>query len=81
MTELLFKISNPWGFAKRGVPLRVSIPLPQGVVGEPDNDLAVVVDGDEWPAQWRVLSRWPDNSTAFALLDVAADLHHAVNAK
>jgi hypothetical protein len=68
-----FTLSNPWKFPLRGVPLRCSIPLPEGAVRKPARELALVDErGRDVAAQWRVLSTWNDGSVRFALMDYAA---------
>ena len=74
MSELLipFSLKNPWAFPLHGLPLRCSIPLPQGVVKNPAKELALVDEkGRDCSAQWRVLSTWNDGSARFALMDYA----------
>jgi hypothetical protein len=72
--NLPLNFSNPWGFAKCGVPLRVSIPFPAGAVRDPARDLQILEGEDEIAGQWRTLSAWPDGSARFVLLDLASDL-------
>lgn len=67
-----FSLANPWKFPRHGLPLRCSIPLAQGRIREPGRELALLDEqGRDCGAQWRVLSRWPDGSARFALLDFA----------
>lgn len=67
-----FSLGNPWGFPLYGLPLRCSVPLPQGEVTDPAGELALVDEsGVDCAAQWRVLSTWDDGSIRFALLDYA----------
>ena len=67
-----FSLGNPWQFPVYGMPLRCSVPLPEGFVTDPARELALVDDaGGDCAAQWRVLSRWQDGSARFALLDFA----------
>ncbi|NQU10968.1 hypothetical protein HQ590_09275, partial [bacterium] len=68
-----FTLANPWKFPRHGMPLRCSVPLPRGLVRDPARSLALTDEkGKDVGAQWRVLSRWPDGSVRFALMDYAA---------
>lgn len=70
--QISFNLSNPWAFPAYGVPLRCSVPLPQGAVTDPARELVLSgSDGADCGAQWRVLSRWQDGSARFALMDYA----------
>ena len=63
-----FTLINLWSFTRFGVPLRSSIPLPQGAVRDPGTELCLCdAEGCDLTAQWRILSRWPDGSTRFDL--------------
>ena len=65
-------LANPWKFPLHGLPLRCSVPLPQGAVADPARELALTDEhGRDVGAQWRVLSTWNDGSARFALLDYA----------
>ena len=67
-----FSLDNPWKFPLHGLPLRCSIPLPEGAVRDPAKDLALVDEnGADCAAQWRVLSTWNDGSARFVLMDYA----------
>lgn len=67
-----FRLGNPWKFPLYGLPLRCSIPLPEGAVFDPARELALVdEEGTDCAAQWRVLSTWNDGSARFALMDYA----------
>ena len=71
-TAVPFSLSNPWKFPVHGLPLRCSLPLPQGFVHDPGKELAFLdEDGKDVGAQWRILSKWPDGSARFALMDYA----------
>ena len=70
--EIPFSLNNPWKFPMHGIPLRCSVPLPQGFVRDPRQELALVDErGADCAAQWRVLSKWKDGSARFALMDYA----------
>ena len=67
-----FSLANPWKFPLHGLPLRCSVPFPQGELKDPARELALVDEtGADCAAQWRVLSTWNDGSVRFALLDYA----------
>lgn len=67
-----FTLDNPWAFALHGLPLRCSVPFPQGGVREPAQELVLTDEqGRDLAAQWRVLSSWKDGSVRFALMDYA----------
>ena len=67
-----FSLGNPWKFPLHGLPLRCSVPLPEGAVRDPAKELVLVDDeGCDCAAQWRVLSTWSDGSARFALMDFA----------
>ncbi|OGV67479.1 MAG: hypothetical protein A2498_02295 [Lentisphaerae bacterium RIFOXYC12_FULL_60_16] len=70
--EVPFKLSNPWKFPLHGVPLRASIPLPEGEVRDPARELRLEDEaGHDCHAQWRILSTWKDGSARFVLMDYA----------
>lgn len=67
-----FSLSNPWKFSLQGLPLRCSVPLPEGAVEDPAAELVLKDEnGNDCAAQWRVLSTWNDGSARFALMDYA----------
>jgi hypothetical protein len=67
-----FSLDNPWAFSLHGVPLRCSVPLPEGAVKDPARELVLLDEkAKDCGAQWRVLSTWDDGSARFALMDYA----------
>jgi hypothetical protein len=71
--SLPFQIRNSQDVPLTGVPLRASVPLPQGQVHDPSRDLALIdEEGKAVAAQMKVLAPWPDGSARFVLLDYAA---------
>lgn len=67
-----FSLKNPWKFPLHGLPLRCSIPFPEGTLRDPAAELILLnEDGRDCEAQWRVLSSWDDGSVRFALLNYA----------
>ena len=70
-----FQFANPWAFEQRGLPLRCSLPFPEGAINDPTDELAFTNEsGEDLAAQWTTLSRWKDGSVRFALMDYAADV-------
>lgn len=70
--KISFTLANPWKFPLHGLPLRCSIPLPEGAVNDPARELVLLDEGGaDCAAQWRVLSTWNDGSARFALMDYA----------
>src|SRR5687768_1661479 len=73
IADIPFQLRNPWEFALHGLPLRASVPFPEGAVRDPAAELALLNgSGQDVRAQWRVLSTWKDGSARFALMDYAA---------
>ena len=67
-----FSLGNGWAFDAHGLPLRCSLPFPQGALTDPDAELALLDEQQrDLGAQWDVLSRWPDGSARFAMFDYA----------
>jgi hypothetical protein len=70
--DIPFQINNPWAFPVHGMPLRCSVPFPQGHIKDPAAELMLLDEkGADMAAQWRVLSKWKDGSARFALMDYA----------
>ena len=73
--KIPFTLCNPWKFPLHGLPLRCSVPMPQGLVTNPAKELVLADEkGRDCSAQWRVLSTWDDGSARFALMDYAEPL-------
>ena len=73
LAPMSFPLGNSWKFPLHGLPLRCSVPLPEGAVVDPADELVLLdEEGRDCCAQWRVLSTWNDGSIRFALLDYAA---------
>ncbi len=71
--KLTLDVKEPLGFARNHWPLSAGVPFPRGTVK--DASLMRIVDGGTASAvQARALSRWPDGSVRWALLDWQADL-------
>jgi len=70
--DLSFHITNPQEIEMTGVPLRASVPMPEGAINDPARDLALVDEqGRAVKAQWKVLAPWADGSVRFVLIDYA----------
>ncbi len=67
-------VSEPGEAARALEPLSFGVPLPRGRVREPDELRCWDEDGAALPAQARALSRWPDGSLRWALIDTALPL-------
>jgi hypothetical protein len=74
--ELRIDVTEPSGIARRGWPISVGVPFPRGAHKDVSN-LRLQAAGSTAPAtpvQTRVLTRWPDGTVRWALLDWQADL-------
>jgi len=72
-TELSIRVSEPAGLRRTQWPISVGVPFPPGFVKDPHG--LSVLDGPTPAAlQARVLSKWPDGSVRWALLDWQVDL-------
>jgi len=70
--DLSFTVNNPQFIEMTGVPLRASVPMPEGAITDPAKELALVdEEGRAVNAQWKVLAPWPDGSVRFVLIDYA----------
>ncbi len=66
-------IHEPWHAVRTSEPVRFGLPLARGVVSEAE-EIGLEIEGREVPLQARTLSRWPDGSVRWALVDFQADL-------
>ncbi|UCG49900.1 MAG: hypothetical protein JSU94_08970 [Phycisphaerales bacterium] len=66
-------VEEPSGVERRGWPVTSGVPLPEGGVAEP-SCVRLRSDGKELPLQTEALSRWPDGSVKWLLLDFQIDL-------
>lgn len=69
-------VEEPRGVARRGWPVGVGVPFPRGALADTGSLRLGAADGagGVLPHQARVLSRWPDGSVRWALVDWRVDL-------
>lgn len=74
--ELFVDVEDPAGLARRGWPVSAGVPFPQGALVDISHlRLRSVAKATQAQAlQARVLSRWPDGSVRWALIDWRVDL-------
>ncbi len=66
-------VEEPSGVERRAWPVTSGVPLAEGVVEDPSS-ARLRSDGRELPLQTEALSRWPDGSVKWLLLDFQIDL-------
>ena len=66
-------VEEPSGVERRAWPVTSGVALPEGVVAE-SSCVRLLSDGGELPLQTEALSRWPDGSVKWLLLDFQIDL-------
>lgn len=67
-------LQEPAGVARTGAAVRTGVPLPQGLVDDPNKLVLLDATGEARPLQTRTLSTWPDGSARWVLLDTRVDL-------
>ncbi len=67
------RIDEIWHAVRESEPVRFGLPLPEGMVFDPD-ELSLELAGRDLPIQTALLSRWPDGSARWVLIDFQADL-------
>ena len=67
-------IEEPSGVGRQSWPVTSGIPFGAGVLRDSDSTALYALDDQELPLQTEVLSRWPDGSVRWLLLDSAIDL-------
>ncbi len=72
--EIPLLISESLGLPRRAWPVTRGVPLPKGALQGLDSIYMTDPEGRPIPAQFRVLSRWPDGSLKWVLADFQADL-------
>ena len=72
--EVPLRISESLGLPRRAWPVTRGVPLPKGALKTLDALHLTDPQGRPIPAQFRVLSRWPDESLKWVLADFQADL-------
>jgi len=65
-------VRNPAQGDQEAAPVTVGLPWPPGVLASPDALRLLDATGGERPLQAEALSRWPDGSVKWALLDLQA---------
>jgi hypothetical protein len=71
--EAMLEVTEPAGVARSRWPVTVGVPFPRGAVRDIAR-LRLRTNTAATPVQARVLSRWPDGSVRWALLDWQADV-------
>jgi len=66
-------VEEPSGVERRAWPVTSGVPLAEGVVAD-SSCVRLRLDGKELPLQTETLSRWPDGSIKWLLLDFQIDL-------
>jgi len=66
-------VEEPSGVERRAWPVTSGVPLAEGVVADP-SCVRLCLDSKELPLQTEALSRWPDGSVKWLLLDFQIDL-------
>jgi hypothetical protein len=72
--QLQLSLTERKGLNRHGQPVSSGVPLPQGQLWNPASVRLLGPAGQEKPLQTGVLSRWPDGSIRWLLLDFQADL-------
>lgn len=66
-------VRNQHDFALTGWPTTAGVPFPRGVLGSADN-VRILRDGGEVPAQIKPTGTWPDGSVKWVLVTLLADV-------
>jgi len=72
MSEVPVKVVNAGGRKAVSSPVSAGIPFPRGALKDPEA-LSLAANGEAVPLQAACLSRWPDGSCRWVLLDFQAD--------
>ena len=67
-------VSEPSGVRRTGWPVTSGSPLARGALTDDRNVKLLAADGGEIPLQTAALSRWPDGSVRWLLLDFQVNL-------
>ena len=78
VTDLRGRTALRWGTRRRNEPVTTGVPLPRGLVFDPQRLRLIGPSGTPEPLQARPLERWADGSIRWALLDFAADADDGV---
>lgn len=73
-TTVQLTVAEPSGAARSNWPVTSGIPLGQGIVRDGEQAALFAGDGLQIPLQTEVLSRWPDGSVRWLLLDFQIDI-------
>ena len=63
-----------YGIDRNREPVRIGVPLPRGVVSDPEVLELVDAEGNVIPLQAKTISKWPDRSAKWVLLDFQASI-------
>lgn len=72
--DLTISVVEPSGVMRQGWPVTSGIPFAQGALTNDQNVALVTDDGQPVPLQTEALTRWPDGSVRWLLLDFQVDL-------
>ena len=72
--QVAFKVTEPTGVQRSNWPVTSGIPLGQGKLFDAEAAMLVSKEGDQLPLQTETLSRWPDGSIRWLLLDFQTSL-------
>ena len=72
--EVRLSVDEPTGVGRQGWPVTSGVPLARGALGDERSAALDGEDGREIPLQATALSRWPDGSIRWLLLDFSCDL-------
>lgn len=72
--EVPLAISEPSGRARTTWPVTSGVPISRGAIFDPATTALFTPGGHELPLQTEILSRWPDGSARWLLLDFQVDL-------
>jgi len=67
-------VEEPSGLGRTAHPVTSGVPIPEGVLAEPDTVRLMDEKGKELPLQTQALARWPDGTVKWLLLDFQLDL-------
>ena len=74
MQRIALTVQEEVGFERRAWPVTRGVPLPRGIAAEPEALWLADAQGEGVSLQSRPLSRWPDGSIKWVLVDFQADV-------
>ena len=74
MQRIALTVQEEVGFERRAWPVTRGVPLPRGVAAEPEALWLADAQGQGVSLQSHPLSRWPDGSIKWVLVDFQADV-------